>query len=128
MYIVDRFHRIEGHGARHTPNQAFSLTHSLLRLYGKPMTHPLARVLTLMLIGALLASSVQAAPKINMVDSAGSVGWSTSLVLDRSGIPVVSYSDGGKSDLRLARCDDANCTPEMEEVFPVITIINSILL
>ena len=75
------------HATGHRPSHGFSLTHSRLRDH-RTLIHLLASALLLMLIGALLASSAQAAAKISTVGSLGIVGPYTSLVLDGSGFPV----------------------------------------
>jgi hypothetical protein len=44
------------------------------------------------------------------VDSAGNVGVFTSLELGAAGEPVISYLDASNTALKLARCNDGNCT------------------
>jgi hypothetical protein len=46
---------------------------------------------------------------INTLDTTSDTAYWTSLVLDSSGFPVISYKYTSGGDLKIARCSDANC-------------------
>lgn len=53
---------------------------------------------------------------IETVDSSGNIGLYTSLQLDASKYPVVSYFDNVNSDLKVIHCNDANCSGGDESI------------
>ena len=79
------------------------------------MSHALPRLMrgcittTLALFAlVLLATSLHAAPLIVTVESRNLVGQYSSLALNTSGQPVVSYHDGTNGNLKVVTCT-ANC-------------------
>jgi hypothetical protein len=54
-------------------------------------------------------STCTAGTTIRTVDAPGDVGYDTSLTLDASGFPVISYYDWGSRELKVAHCGDPTC-------------------
>jgi hypothetical protein len=48
-------------------------------------------------------------PALTTIDATGNVGEFSSLVLDSSGFPVISYYDNTNDDLKVAHCSNASC-------------------
>ncbi|TAG81400.1 MAG: hypothetical protein EAZ21_06095 [Betaproteobacteria bacterium] len=59
---------------------------------------------------ASLVATVQGAVTFAIVDSAGDVGSYSSMQLNASGLPRISYRDATNGDLRLAVCMNVTCT------------------
>ena len=86
----------------------------------KPRLSALFIALTVFLLSAVLTSAVYAATVTTSVDSTGQVGYFTSLALNSSGYPVISYYDLTNGDLKVAVCGDATCSAK------TITTVDSI--
>jgi len=61
---------------------------------------------------------------IVILDSSGRTGDYSSLALDSNGYPVVAYHDGatGKFDLKVAHCNDVNCSGDDETITAADTV------
>ena len=81
----------------------------------------MSRFFCLALLLLILLPTAQAAPSIVDVDTAGNVGQYTSLVLDGGGNPVISYRDTSNLDLKVAHCNDPDCTRDDESIVAVDT-------
>jgi hypothetical protein len=51
------------------------------------------------------------AATLSTVDSAGDVGWFTSIAIGADSLPVISYLDVTNGDLKVAKCANAACAP-----------------
>ena len=47
---------------------------------------------------------------ITTLDSAGTVGSFSAIAVPADGLPIVSYFDASNGDLKIAKCNNANCT------------------
>ncbi len=56
---------------------------------------------------------------ISTVDSAGQVGFWTSIAVGTDGFPVISYYDNTNGDLKVAKCNDAACSGGNETISTV---------
>lgn len=48
---------------------------------------------------------------ISLVDSAGDVGWFTSMTMGADGLPVIAYHDITNGNLKVVKCANATCMP-----------------
>jgi hypothetical protein len=59
---------------------------------------------------------VPAGDSIQTIDSADVIGYPVSLELDALGLPVIAYYDLTNGDLKVAHCDDADCSDGGESI------------
>ena len=64
----------------------------------------------------LLAGTRTTSATITSPDTTGFVGEYTSVALDASGFPVVSYWDNNNANLKVLHCNDVNCTGGGESI------------
>jgi LPXTG-site transpeptidase (sortase) family protein len=82
-----------------------------MKLHSKTKFRALSITLTVFLLTALFTSAVSAATIITVVDNTGGhVGYYTSLALNSSGFPVISYWDLSTSALKVATCGNTTCS------------------
>ena len=71
-------------------------------------------------VAACTTTDCTGTPTITTVDSAGLVGYDTSIAIGDNGNPVISYADFTNGDLKVAACTTTDCTGT-----PTITTVDS---
>jgi hypothetical protein len=61
-------------------------------------------------VAACLNAACTGTSTLTTVDSAGNVGWYTSIAVGADGLPVISYVDQDNLRLKVAKCVNADCT------------------
>ncbi len=59
------------------------------------------------------------------LDTAGSVGFDTSITIGTDGLPVISYQDNTKSDLKVVHCKNITCSGGVGVGFDTPTTVDS---